>query len=62
MRKKSRSDTFFPRIQGAPPPVTAVIERRVRFHELDPMTVVWHGRYPEYFSATAICASSKYSG
>lgn len=59
MRKNRRSDTFFPRIEGAPPPVTAVIERRVRFHELDPMTVVWHGRYPEYFEEAQIAVAEK---
>ena len=40
MRNKKNPETFFPRIEGAPPPVIATIERRVRFHELDPMTVV----------------------
>ncbi|MBR2435726.1 MAG: acyl-CoA thioesterase [Lentisphaeria bacterium] len=51
--------SHFERIPGAPDPVTAVVSRRVKFHELDPMTVVWHGRYPEYFEEAQIALDKK---
>lgn len=56
---RERKYTFFERKPGDPPPVTAVVERRVRFHELDPMCVVWHGRYPEYFEEGQTAAAAK---
>ncbi|WP_418765227.1 acyl-CoA thioesterase [Mailhella sp.] len=30
------------------PPLETVSERRVRFEELDPMGIVWHGRYASW--------------
>ncbi|MDD8025055.1 MAG: acyl-CoA thioesterase [Acidobacteriota bacterium] len=32
----------------APPPLRGRALRAVRFQEVDPMGVVWHGRYPEF--------------
>ena len=33
----------------APLPLTATLERRVRFDELDPMGIMWHGNYASWF-------------
>jgi len=38
---------FSPQPEG-PPPAEATVERRVRFEEVDPLGIVWHGRYPSY--------------
>lgn len=32
-----------------PLPLTNTITRCVRFEEVDPLAMVWHGRYPSYF-------------
>ena len=42
-----RKGYFLPET-GAPDPLTAVVLRRVRFEEVDPLGIVWHGRYPSY--------------
>ncbi len=41
--------SYFPSRPGDPAPLAASIERRVRFEELDPLGIVWHGRYASYF-------------
>ncbi|NDV23254.1 acyl-CoA thioesterase [Desulfovibrio sp. JC022] len=41
--------SYFPKTEGAPQPLRHVVERKVRFEEVDPMNIVWHGRYPSYF-------------
>ncbi len=46
MRKK---EPYFERIEGAPGPVVVEVRRQVRFSEVDPLAIVWHGRYPSYF-------------
>ncbi len=40
-----------PCLDGAPPPAPLgySVERTVRFEEVDPLTIMWHGRYPSYF-------------
>ena len=40
---------YFPGIPGEPKPLFSEVCRRVRFEEVDPLTIVWHGRYPSYF-------------
>ena len=40
---------YFPPVPGAPGPLRVSMEREVRFEEVDPMNIVWHGRYPSYF-------------
>lgn len=37
------------------PPLSATIELEPAFHDLDPMNIVWHGRYVQYFEL-ARCA------
>jgi len=43
------------RITQANSPWTGEVELQVQFYDIDPMEVVWHGRYIEYFEA-ARCA------
>lgn len=40
---------YFKAVPGAPEPLRATVERRIRFEEVDPLGIVWHGRYPSYF-------------
>ena len=50
---------YFVRREGAPPPLRAQVERRVRFEEVDPMGIVWHGRYPGYFEDARAALGSR---
>lgn len=45
-RKKGR---YFPRSPDAPTPIAVQVIRRVSFSDVDPMGILWHGRYPKYF-------------
>lgn len=40
---------YFRTPADAPPPLRCVVQRIVRFEEVDPLGIVWHGRYPSYF-------------
>ena len=51
---------YFPRRDGDPAPLRIVVQRRVRFEEVDPMGIVWHGRYPGYFEDGRAALGSRY--
>ena len=51
---------YFPSKKGDPAPLRATVERRVRFEETDPLTIVWHGRYASYFEDARAAAGEKY--
>lgn len=40
---------YFKSIGNSPEPLRSVCQRPVRFEEVDPLGIVWHGRYPSYF-------------
>lgn len=40
---------YFKTTPGAPKPLRATCERTVRFEDVDPLGIVWHGYYPSYF-------------
>ncbi|WP_147821953.1 acyl-CoA thioesterase [Salidesulfovibrio onnuriiensis] len=40
---------YFPAVPNSPKPLSVTMQREVRFEEVDPMDIVWHGRYPSYF-------------
>lgn len=40
---------YFPPVPDGPEPLRVTMHREVRFEEVDPMDIVWHGRYPSYF-------------
>ncbi|MEI8078421.1 MAG: acyl-CoA thioesterase [bacterium] len=51
---------YFPRQEGAPPPLRIRMRRQVRFEEVDPLGMVWHGRYPGYFEDARVGLGEKY--
>ncbi|WP_320172117.1 acyl-CoA thioesterase [Maridesulfovibrio sp.] len=51
---------YFPVIPDAPAPLRLTVERSVRFEEVDPMNIVWHGRYPGYFEDGRVALGDKY--
>ncbi len=51
---------YFPTRPGDPKPLQALVERVVRFEEVDPLGIVWHGRYPSYFEDARVALGDKY--
>ena len=51
---------YFPPREGDPPPLRTIVRRRVRFEEVDPMGIVWHGRYVGYFEDGRVALGSRY--
>ncbi len=51
---------YFKPVEGAPAPLRAVIERPIRFEEVDPLGIVWHGRYPSYFEDSRVNLGHRY--
>jgi acyl-CoA thioester hydrolase len=45
----------------APPPLCCTVERTARFEEVDPLNVVWHGRYPSYFEDARVAFGDAYN-
>lgn len=54
-----RKDYFFSQ-KGAPDPLRCCVDRVVRFEEVDPLSIVWHGRYPSYFEDGRVALGEKY--
>jgi acyl-CoA thioester hydrolase len=51
---------YFPAHKGSPSPLTVTVERQVRFEEVDPLNIVWHGRYPSYFEDARVAFGEKF--
>lgn len=51
---------YFPPVEGAPAPLRHVLSRRVRFEEVDPLGIVWHGRYPSYLEDARVALCDKH--
>ena len=51
---------YFRPQEGAPQPLRCTVERTVRFEEVDPLNIVWHGRYPSYFEDGRVLLGEKY--
>jgi len=51
---------YFKQQPDAPEPLRLTVERVVRFEEVDPLGIVWHGRYPSYFEDGRIALGEKY--
>lgn len=61
MRKgKLQKRSYFAIEPGAPEPLSVRTERLVRFEELDPLRIVWHGRYVSYFEDGRVAFGRKY--
>jgi len=52
--------SYFPAEPGEPPPLPAEVSRRVRFEEVDPLSIVWHGRYASFFEDGREAFGAKY--
>jgi acyl-CoA thioester hydrolase len=46
---RRRKGDYFPAALHAPAPLVVRAKRRIRFSDVDPMGVVWHGRYAKLF-------------
>ncbi len=51
---------YFVARKGDPAPLRLLVRRRVRFEEVDPLGIVWHGRYPGYFEDGRVALGSRY--
>jgi len=51
---------YFPAEAGGPDPLRITVSRQVRFEEVDPLGIVWHGRYPGYFEDARVALSDRY--
>ena len=55
-----RKEIYFPPEPDAPIPLTVITRRRIRFEELDPLRIVWHGRYVSYFEDGRVAFGRQY--
>ena len=44
-----------------PAPLTAAVNRRIRFEEVDMLRIAWHGHFSSYFEDARIALGEKYS-
>lgn len=51
---------YFRYLAGAPSSLRIRVERRVRFEEVDPLGIVWHGRYPSYFEDARVALGERF--
>jgi acyl-CoA thioester hydrolase len=51
---------YFNTAAGQPAPLRVSVERRVRFEEVDPLGIVWHGRYPGYFEDARVAFGDRF--
>lgn len=54
------SRSYFKPQPDAPEALRHTIERRVRFDELDPLNIVWHGHYASYFEEARVALGNHY--
>lgn len=47
--QRRRKGGYFPIEPGSPAPVVARVSRRIRFGDVDPMGILWYGRYAHLF-------------
>jgi hypothetical protein len=47
--QRRRKGGYFQVEPGAPAPVVARVRRRIRFSDVDPMGILWYGRYANLF-------------
>ncbi|MDR3113647.1 MAG: acyl-CoA thioesterase [Endomicrobium sp.] len=51
---------YFKQNPNDPNPLSCEIEIAARFSELDPMNIVWHGNYADYFEQGRLALGKKY--
>lgn len=54
-------DKIFKTDPTYPVPLSAEIKRKVRFDELDPLAIVWHGNYASFFEEARVALGEKYA-
>ena len=52
--------SYFPMRERQPQPLKKTISRTVRFEEVDPLGIVWHGRYASYFEDARVALGETY--
>lgn len=60
MARRRRSALPFKIESDAPEPLEATAERRVRFQEVDPLGIVWHGHYVSFFEDARVAFGDRY--
>ncbi|MDR2735165.1 MAG: acyl-CoA thioesterase [Spirochaetota bacterium] len=53
-------EKYFKPIDGSPPPLRNAITRKVRFDELDPLSIMWHGNYASFFEEARVALGERY--
>ena len=51
---------YFPAQAGDPAPLRTTVRRQIRFEEVDPMGIVWHGRYPGFFEDARVALGTRH--
>ncbi|MDR0646511.1 MAG: acyl-CoA thioesterase [Elusimicrobiota bacterium] len=51
---------YFQTGPDAPPPLVYEIKRKVRFDELDPLRIMWHGHYASFFEEARVALGDHY--
>jgi len=51
---------YFPAQPEGPEPLRLTVRRSVRFEEVDPLWIVWHGRYPSFFEDARVALGERY--
>jgi acyl-CoA thioester hydrolase len=46
---RRKKEGYFPIDPAGPPPIVIRLQHRVRFSDVDPMAILWHGRYAQLF-------------
>lgn len=46
---RRKKEGYFPIDPDAPQPIVIRLQHRVRFSDVDPMAILWHGRYAQLF-------------
>jgi len=47
--RRKKGGYFSADVTSAPPPVVVRLKQRIRFSDVDPMGILWHGRYAQLF-------------
>ncbi|MDR0822239.1 MAG: acyl-CoA thioesterase [Endomicrobium sp.] len=54
-------EQYFKQNPQDPQPLSVIIERKVRFDELDPLNIMWHGNYASFFEDGRVALGNKYN-
>jgi len=51
---------YFKEKENTPSPLSTTVERQVRFEEIDPLGIVWHGRFASFFEDARVVLGERY--